>query len=760
MIKKEYVSIILCFSLMLSLIPLQLFTSAQNQEQQVAELIAIEDSWVNGGSNSDRNYGTDRNIKIKRTSTENRDAFLKFDLTQISGKVHSAELKLYVLSLESATPDGYHIEARGIDDNLWSESAITYNNAPEAGGEVLDTAFVGQDEIGTYVTFDVTDFINEKTGQLASIRLRGVETSRGGDFATKENSNENPPYLHVVFTEGDTQELDEERPSTPTAVTAVNVKHDQVEISWEESTDNVGVVGYKISRDGIGVGTASSPSFTDTGLNPGTIYTYTVQAFDEAGNYSLESNELIVTTLDKEMIGIVLEKIKPMTLADHNQPITVLASYNDGSLEVVEEDLFFTSSNKEVAEVSEAGIITALSIGDTEITVSYKDYQSPVHVLHVYYGYYQNVAIEDTYVEASKTSPQGSESTFKIKKTSTENRDAFLKFTVPELNGLLESAKLRLYVTKLDSNTTSYEIGAQGIKDNTWSEGTLVYSNVPLEDGVSLGSATVNKANEYVYLDVTEYLRGYEEGIVSFRLRGITSGLGADYATKEHKDQSAYPVLIIATSEPQPPSVPENVQLAAGDAKITITWDEAENANAYTIERSTKEAGPYEVIVENLQTTTFVDRNLENEITYYYKVKSLNNFGESDFSSVVTATPQKPLLVKTPVVSNMKGNIPIKELNKLLHVIASVEITNSTQNSLNGEFIISLVASDGSVASITSVKKHIDSLETIDLQAGFTLPNQFEDYELRIFAIDEEGNLLSNESILSLDEFNLRKKID
>ena len=67
-------------------------------------------------------------------------------------------------------------------------------------------------------------------------------------------------------------------------------------MSWSAATDSVGVTGYDVFRDGSKVGTATGTSFTDTGVQPSTTYSYTVDAFDAAGNTSQPSQPATVTT--------------------------------------------------------------------------------------------------------------------------------------------------------------------------------------------------------------------------------------------------------------------------------------------------------------------------------------------------------------------------------------------------------------------------------------------------------------------------------
>jgi chitodextrinase len=89
-------------------------------------------------------------------------------------------------------------------------------------------------------------------------------------------------------------------PAAPGNVNAGAVSASRIDVSWSASSDNVGVTGYQIFRDGTQIGTAGglATSYSDTGLNELTAYTYTVKATDAAGNVSDPSASAGATTLD------------------------------------------------------------------------------------------------------------------------------------------------------------------------------------------------------------------------------------------------------------------------------------------------------------------------------------------------------------------------------------------------------------------------------------------------------------------------------
>ncbi len=97
--------------------------------------------------------------------------------------------------------------------------------------------------------------------------------------------------------------VDTSAPTTPTSL-KVTPADTSASLTWTASTDNVAVAGYHVFRNGTQVGAPASPSFTDTGLTPGTSYTYTVKAYDAAKNESEASEPVTVTTLSAATLSL------------------------------------------------------------------------------------------------------------------------------------------------------------------------------------------------------------------------------------------------------------------------------------------------------------------------------------------------------------------------------------------------------------------------------------------------------------------------
>ena len=89
---------------------------------------------------------------------------------------------------------------------------------------------------------------------------------------------------------------DHKPPSRPARPTPDAITGHSVQLSWAASTDNIGVSGYQVFRDGALRGTTAATSYTDSGLVPRTSYSYRVAAYDAAGNVSAASPARSVTT--------------------------------------------------------------------------------------------------------------------------------------------------------------------------------------------------------------------------------------------------------------------------------------------------------------------------------------------------------------------------------------------------------------------------------------------------------------------------------
>jgi chitodextrinase len=86
-------------------------------------------------------------------------------------------------------------------------------------------------------------------------------------------------------------------PSAPTTLAAAGTTQTTTNLSWTASTDNVAVTGYDVYQGATLKATVTGTTYAITGLTASTAYTFSVKAKDAAGNISVSSNVVNVTTL-------------------------------------------------------------------------------------------------------------------------------------------------------------------------------------------------------------------------------------------------------------------------------------------------------------------------------------------------------------------------------------------------------------------------------------------------------------------------------
>ena len=86
--------------------------------------------------------------------------------------------------------------------------------------------------------------------------------------------------------------VDTQAPSTPAGLVVSGQTQTALTLSWNASSDNVGVIGYSIYRNGATAGTTlpATRTYTYSGLTCGTSYTLAVEARDAAGNLSARAS--------------------------------------------------------------------------------------------------------------------------------------------------------------------------------------------------------------------------------------------------------------------------------------------------------------------------------------------------------------------------------------------------------------------------------------------------------------------------------------
>jgi chitodextrinase len=100
----------------------------------------------------------------------------------------------------------------------------------------------------------------------------------------------------VSVTTPATANADTQTPSIPTGLTGTAGSSSQVKLTWNASTDNVGVKGYYVYLNDVALATTTNTSFQHVGLVAGTSYNYRVSAYDAVPNHSGWTTTVAVKT--------------------------------------------------------------------------------------------------------------------------------------------------------------------------------------------------------------------------------------------------------------------------------------------------------------------------------------------------------------------------------------------------------------------------------------------------------------------------------
>ncbi len=266
----------------------QRFYFAVHDDQAPVSQWAVETAW-SGPKVADNHIslrsipGDDRVFAAVKTSKDN----LGSGETLVAGLVRSSTGS-WTVDPFGTVGDGWTRPVLSLDPA--NQTAYVFMTSATGGGKILYKT----SPIASTLNFSnsASTFISSGSLKINNpTSAKAPVTSSSGMVVLASTAHR---YYHGEM--GLAGAVDGTPPSTPAGLQASNVTSNAVQLSWQASTDDSGVAGYQVYRDGNLVGSPSVTSLLDTGLSASTEYVYTVKAVDTSGNVSGLSDPLPVTT--------------------------------------------------------------------------------------------------------------------------------------------------------------------------------------------------------------------------------------------------------------------------------------------------------------------------------------------------------------------------------------------------------------------------------------------------------------------------------
>jgi len=190
-----------------------------------------------------------------------------------SGRVNASSTSISTQPLVTTAPGAAVL-------GLFGTAVNSSISPPAAMTEQAEVALTGKQKAES----EAADLIQLLAGSTGGVTATAAAAAANiGQLVALRPANVQPP-------------IDTEPPTVPTGVTATPISSTRIDVSWTASLDNVAVDHYELYRDGTRVATPTGTSSSDVGLTAGTTYSYTVRAFDAAGNASPLSDPAPATT--------------------------------------------------------------------------------------------------------------------------------------------------------------------------------------------------------------------------------------------------------------------------------------------------------------------------------------------------------------------------------------------------------------------------------------------------------------------------------
>ncbi len=511
-----------------------------------------------------------------------------------------------------------------------------------------------------------------------------------------------------------TTPADQEDPSVPGNLKGV-AGNSLAILTWTASTDDAGIAGYRIYRDGSLIATVSGTEYTDNGLTNGTLYDYEVVALDAAGKtsapaaVSVRPRALGPAVLRVNCGGLEFTDLAGNVWAADYGFNTGVAEASTGDIAGTEDDVLYQNRRFDRSHGAELKYTFPLADGDYELRLHFAEVWSGASSA-------PGVRVFDVKVEDQ---------------VALDNFDIFAQagfataLSVP-VPVTVTGGQITIEFLHMIQNPTiaGIEIYAlEGPPPDTEAPeapgGLAVTGTTPGSISLSWNAASDN-------VGVTAYRILRNGSLVatipdlSFTDTGLLADTQYDYAV-EAVDASlnvSPPASIQAGTAPdsQPPTAPGSLTGSPGNGVAILSWTASSDDGAVAAYRIYRDG----VLVDTTAATGYTDAGLTNGTSYAYEVTAIDTAGNESDPAAVSVTPRAlgPAILRVNVGSTSSFLDPSGE-TWVPDFGYNTGYTELTTNPISGTDMPALYQ-----------KRRIDRSTGAELKYQFTIPNG--DYEVRL----------------------------
>jgi hypothetical protein len=525
----------------------------------------------------------------------------------------------------------------------------------------LTVMVINKQQGSTPVTVSLANFGTTGTAQAWQINSASqTSIARLADVPVANNSIEIPaPSQSITLLVVPAGSITSP-PAAPTGL-AATVGSGTVTLTWNAGG---GATSYTVQRANVSggpyttLGTATTTTYTNSGLSNGTTYYYVVSATNSAGT-SGNSNPVAATPiLPPTFTSSAAASPNPVT---QGTPTTVTATVTDTANTL-------TNGTVQMVVVDPSGNTAAFQSFTGQ---SFSANQMQTYKLSVTPAVSGTFTVQVNVLSATGQTWYSNNAAGSITVTSSLT---FSSSATATPSTVAQGGSTSIHVTVTDTGTaalTNSNVEVQVFN----SGGTAVSTNV-----ASSQNFTGGQTQHYTY--TWNVPASQATGAYTVMIGVFDSGWTTDYYWNSNG------ATITVTAAQSAPAAPTYLSATAGNAQVALMWTGSSGATSYSVYRGTaagaESATP---IVTGIGATVYTNTGLTNGTTYFYKVAAANAGGTSPMSNEASAMPASGGTISPCAIDgDTTGNV--SDVQAMID--EAIGISNAA-NDLNDDGVVNVV---------------------------------------------------------------------